>query len=162
MILIAKGKYGQWLTEEGLTLLKGWAREGMTEAMIAERIGIRRETLWEWKNDHPNIANALKEGKEPTDFKVENKLLDSALGYKVTVRKPMKLKTEKYKWKEGKVVEERVEYVEEEIFVPANVIAQIFWLKNRKPHKWRDKPIDDSEIEDIDATRSEVYADADS
>lgn len=158
MILIAK--YEPWLEEEGLTLLEGWAREGLTEDAIAAKIGIRRETLWAWKKRFPNISNALKVGKEPTDFKVENKLLDSALGYRVTLKKPMKLKTEKYKWKEGKVVEERVEYVEEEIFIPGNVIAQIFWLKNRKPHKWRDKPIDDSEIEDIDATRDEVYSDA--
>ena len=162
MILIAKGKYEQWLTEEGLTLLKGWAREGMTEAMIAERIGIRRETLWEWKKTYPNIDNALKEGKEPADFKVENKLFESALGFKITVRKPMKLKTEKYKVNEGRIIEERIEYVDEEIYIPPSNIAQIFWLKNRKPNKWRDKPIDDSDIEDIDATRSEVYADADS
>lgn len=36
--------------------------------------------------------------------------------------------------------EERIEYAEEQVVVPANVTAQIFYLKNRKPDKWKDKP----------------------
>lgn len=160
MIRIAKAKYEQWLTEDGLIVLEGWAREGLTDELIASKIGIASSTLYEWKNRYPEISEALKTGKEPTDFRVENKLLDSALGFKVKIKKPIKLKTEKYKVNEGKIIEERVEYVEEEIYIPPSNIAQIFWLKNRKPNKWRDKPIDDSEIEDIDATRDEVYSDA--
>lgn len=38
--------------------------------------------------------------------------------------------------------EERIEYAEEQVVVPANVTAQIFWLKNRKPDKWKDKPVE--------------------
>lgn len=160
MIRIAKAKYEQWLTEDGLIVLEGWAREGLTDELIASKIGIASSTLYEWKNRYPEISEALKTGKEPTDFRVENKLLDSALGFKVKIKKPIKLKTEKYKVNEGKIIEERVEYVEEEIYIPPSNIAQIFWLKNRKPNKWRDKSIDDSEIEDIEATRDEVYSDA--
>lgn len=29
---------------------------------------------------------------------------------------------------------------EEQVVVPANVTAQIFWLKNRRADKWKDKP----------------------
>ena len=36
--------------------------------------------------------------------------------------------------------EERIEYAEEQVVVPANVTAQIFYLKNRRPEKWKDKP----------------------
>lgn len=28
-------------------------------------------------------------------------------------------------------------------WIPPNTAAQIFWLKNRRPDKWRDKPEDD-------------------
>jgi len=35
---------------------------------------------------------------------------------------------------------------EEEIHMPADTTAQIFWLKNRKPSKWKDKQ--DIDIED--------------
>lgn len=144
-----------------MTLLSGWAREGLTDEQISKKIGINPATLYKWKNEHSEIDNALKKGKEPVDFEVEKKLLDSALGFRVVLKKPMKLKTEKYKAGQGRIIEERVEYVDEEIYIPPSNIAQIFWLKNRKPNKWRDKPVDDSEIEDIEATRDEVYADAD-
>ena len=40
-------------------------------------IGIRRETLYVWKNKYPNISNALKKGKEVVDRLVENALLIS-------------------------------------------------------------------------------------
>ena len=36
--------------------------------------------------------------------------------------------------------EERIEYAEEQVVVPANVTAQIFWLKNRRPEKWAGVP----------------------
>lgn len=160
MILIAKGKFERWITEEGLTLLKGWARKGMTDEAIAKKIDISPSTFYEWKNRFPEFSEAIKVGKEPADFTVEEKLYESAKGYKVTLRKPMKLKKEVFKVNEGRIIEERVEYVDEEVYIPANVVAQIFWLKNRMPNVWRDKPIDDSEIEDIEATRDEVYADA--
>lgn len=140
MILIAKGKFDRWRTPEGLTLLEGWARDGLTDEDLARKIGINRATFYDWKNRFSDISDAVKKGKEIVDFEVERKLLDSALGFKVTVRKPIKVKTEKQKVGEGKIVEERIVYAEEEIYVPPNATSQIFWLKNRRPDKWRDKP----------------------
>lgn len=78
---MAKGKYEYWLTEDGLTLLEGWARDGLTDEQIAEKLDIRRETLYAWKNKYPNISNALKKGKEVIDRQVENALLKRALGF---------------------------------------------------------------------------------
>ena len=37
----------------------------------------------------------------------------------------------------------------DEVHIPADTTAQIFWLKNRKPDKWRDKPLV-TQGEDID------------
>lgn len=71
---------------------------------------------------------------------MENALFKSATGYTVKVMKPMKLKEEKQKVGEGRIVTERVEYVEEEVYIPPQTAAQVFWLKNRRPDKWRDKP----------------------
>nr|DAE40487.1 MAG TPA: terminase small subunit [Caudoviricetes sp.]DAP09870.1 MAG TPA: terminase small subunit [Caudoviricetes sp.] len=53
----------------------------------------------------------------------------------------MKVKTVKVDGKK-RLEEERIEYAEEEVVVPANVTAQIFYLKNRKPDKWKDKPVE--------------------
>lgn len=116
-------KFDDWLTDEGLIKIEGWARDGLTEEQIASNMGIGRTTLFEWKNKFPNILNALKRGKEVVDRQVENALLKRALGYRydeVT--------------KEGGVV---TKVVTKE--VQPDTTAQIFWLKNRKPEVWRDK-----------------------
>lgn len=50
-------------------------------------------------------------------------------------KKPIKLKKVMVDGKK-RLEEERVEYVEEQVVVPANVTAQIFYLKKRRPDKW--------------------------
>lgn len=136
---MAKGKYEKWLTEEGLLLLEGWARNGLTDEQIAHNMGISVATLYNWKSKHLEILESLKKGKEVVDIQVENALLKKALGIKETVKKAIKVKEVKYD--EGKRVSEKehIEYVDEEVFVPPDTTAQIFWLKNRQPDKWRDK-----------------------
>lgn len=99
---MAKGKYQRWLEPDGLLLLEGWARDGLTDEQIAHNMGITAKTLYVWKNEYSDICEALKKGKEVVDYQVENALLNKALGGDTT--------------------------------------AQIFWLKNRRPDKWRDKP----------------------
>ena len=137
------------MTDDGLLRIEGWARDGLTEEQIAKNIGVNVKTLWDWKNKFDPICNALKRGKEPVDIEVENALLKSALGYTITIKKTIKIKEEKQKAGEGKIVTERIEYVEEEIHIPAQVPAQIFWLKNRKPEQWRDKRnVVDAEADD--------------
>ena len=78
---MAKGKYQRWLEPDGLLLLEGWARDGLTDEQIAGNVGITATTLYEWKNRFPEISEALKKGKEIVDIQVENALLKRALGY---------------------------------------------------------------------------------
>ncbi len=136
---MAKSKYAKWLEPEGLLLLEGWARDGLTDEQIAHNMGISRKTLAEWKKKYGDISDTLKKGKEVVDIQVENALLKKALGMKETVKKAIKVREVKYN--DGKRVSEKehIEYVDEEVFVPPDTTAQIFWLKNRKPDKWRDK-----------------------
>lgn len=68
---------------------------------------------------------------------MENELFESCKTRTVTVKKPFKLKTVKVDGKK-RLEEERIEYAEEQVVVPANVTAQIFYLKNRRPEKWGD------------------------
>lgn len=137
---MAKGKYADWITSDGLLLLEGWARDGLTDEQIAHNIGVNVKTLWDWKTRFDPICNAIKKGKAPVDLEVENALLKKALGFTVTVKKPIKLKTKKQLKDKGTIEEERIEYADEEIYIPPETAAQIFWLKNRRPDKWRDKP----------------------
>lgn len=125
---MANGKYQQWLEPEGLTLLEGWARDGLTDEQIAGNIGINTSTLYDWKNKFPKISEALKKGKEVVDIQVENALLKRALGYEF-----QETRVEKSD-KDGTKIIQILKHI------PADTTAQIFWLKNRRPDKWRDKP----------------------
>jgi hypothetical protein len=52
----------------------------------------------------------------------------------------VKVKTKRQLKDKGTIEEEHIEYVEEEVYIAPDTTAQIFWLKNRRPDKWRDKP----------------------
>jgi len=135
-----KGKYHDWLTEEGLTKLEGWARDGLTDEQIAHNIGIAVGTLYDWKNRFPEFSEALKKGKEVIDIQVENALLKRALGYEYEETKVMVDA-------DGK---KRVERIKKQ--VQPDVTAQIFWLKNRRPDRWRDK----QELETTENTKTVI------
>lgn len=60
---MAKGKYQRWLEPDGLLLLEGWARDGLTDEQLAEKMGINPATLYDWKNKHPEISEALKRAR---------------------------------------------------------------------------------------------------
>lgn len=135
----AKGKYEKWLEPDGLLCLEAWARDGLTDQQIADKMNIHVATLYEYKKGFSEIDEALKRGKEPVDIEVENALLKKAKGFKETIKKPMKLKTVYYNNGKRDKEEETVQMVEEEVYIPPDTTAQIFWLKNRKSDQWRDK-----------------------
>lgn len=134
-------KFDQWLAREGLLRIQGWARDGLTEKDISKNMRIGASTLREWKAKFPPIGEALKEGKDVADRVVENALYKSACGYTVTITEPIKVKRIIYDEETGRKVREYEEVVEatKQLHIPAQVTAQIFWLKNRKPAQWRDK-----------------------
>lgn len=132
-------KATDWLQPEKLLLLEAWARDGLFDDQIAKNMGVSEGTLYNYKKKYPEIANAFKKGKEVVDVEVENALFKKAIGYNVTIQKAFKLKDIIYE--NGKKVSEteRIEYADEEVHVPADTTAQIYWLKNRKRKEWRDK-----------------------
>lgn len=153
----------KWTEEDNLLRLEGWARSGLTDKQIAEeKIGVAESTFTGWKKRYPAIYDALKKGKAPVDIEVENATLKMALGYTVTLKKPMKVKTEKHLAGKGKIIEERVEYVDEEIYIAPNSVNQIFWLKNRMPDKWKDKPEarDETALNKLDQILKTIYDNA--
>lgn len=77
--IVVRALYKEWLTEEKLTLLKGWKRNGLTDEQIAHNMGINVRTLWRWKAEHKEMKEALKVGKEVANFIVENKLFQKAI-----------------------------------------------------------------------------------
>lgn len=135
---MAKGRYQEWLTEEGLLQLESWARNGLTDVQIASNMGITRSTLNEWKKKYPDISDTLKRGKEVVDIQVENALLKRALGY--SYDEVTRERVIDHDPSTGNIVGAHMEItkiVKKE--VQGDTTAQIFWLKNRRPEDWRDK-----------------------
>lgn len=145
------------MTTDGLLRVKGWARDGLNDKQIAHNIGISRDTFYRWAREHSDFSDAIKEGKAPIDIEVENALLKSALGHTVKIRRAIKLRSKQQLKDRGTIEEEHIEYVDEEVYVPPQTVAQIYWLKNRLPSKWRDNP-DESDNAEVLERLTELLA----
>lgn len=129
--------YNEWATEENLLKLGAWARDGLTDKDMANNIGIAPSTFNEWKNKHPEFKDTLKKNKEVADIIIENALFKRATGYD-TIEE-----TIEYVNNEGARVE--IKRTQKTKHIPADITAQIFWLKNRKGKVWREKKPEEDE-----------------
>ena len=136
MIIIAKSKY-ETDVKPRLIEIEAWKRDGLTNEQIMKNLGIGRDSFYRYKDKYSEFSDALKKGKEVADIEVENALFKRAIGYKY-----------KEVIKEVKEIDgKKTTYVKEVIKeMPGDVGVQIFWLKNRKSSKWKDKQ--DIDIED--------------
>lgn len=124
----AKGKYERWRTPEGLTLLRGWTRDGLTDKEIAERIGVARQTLYDWQGRYADIADAMRSGREVINYAVEDCLIKRVTGYDA-------VETRTEYDPEGNVVRE----IQQVRHVPPDTGAIEFWLKNRMRERYHDQ-----------------------
>ena len=163
---MARAEYKKWQEPDNLIKLQGWARDGLTNEQIAQKIGVRRETISVWCSKYPNIANALKKGKEVVDIEIENSLISTmkkhtvtTTTYKMVKKDEFNLKAERAKFvnvykldhpeaskqeiliatAENVDVYEKIPISKTVTEVDPNVSAAIFWLKNRRPDKFRDQ-----------------------
>lgn len=123
--------YKDWITDDGVVLIGGWCRQGLTNEDIAHNIGIHVSTLYDWKNKYTEISDALKSGKEVADFRVENALYKNAIGFEYEETKVIREKDDNGKDRQ------RVEKTTKKS--TPNTTAQIYWMKNRMYDHWRDR-----------------------
>lgn len=119
---MAKSKYDR-IVQPKLDVIEGWMRAGLTLDDVAHNLGISPVTLFKYRDEHPELSEALNNGKAVADIRVENALYKSATGYTFT---------DEVATPSGKVVQVTK-------YEKPNVTAAIFWLKNRKPSDWRDQ-----------------------
>lgn len=124
-----------WLTDDRLAQLEQWARSGLTDTQIAHNMGIGRSTLHRWKTSEAVIAAALRRGKTVADLEVEGALFRRATGYDAT---------EERIDCEGGI---EIRRTTTRRHIPPDTVAAIFWLKNRRPDKWRDKQQVEAEVD---------------
>lgn len=112
-----------WTTKENLARVRGWFRNGLTDEEVCKKMDIGVTTLYRWKQESPELRQAIIDGKAPFDDMVEEALFKRAIGYEVT---------------EGRINEDGTKVMIKK-HIPPDTTAGIFWLKNRRKDKWRDK-----------------------
>lgn len=135
-----KGKYDDWLTEDGLLQITGWVREGLTVEEIAQkRIGISKSTFMEWQKRFPEFLDAVKKGRAPVAEKIENNFY-SRCEWQQIEETTVEITTNP---NGTKVIHEKTV----KKWVPPSDSCLIFALKNLKG--WTNKP-DKAEKEQLD------------
>ncbi len=106
--------------------------QSLTDKALAYLLGIAEDTLYRWKDRHPEFAEAIFRGKHLADAEVASKMHERAVGTVVRKQKPVVLSG-------GKDEPATVEIVDFEEEVPADVGAGFKWLALRQREKWHEK-----------------------
>lgn len=115
-------RYAPKFTPKLLSHLILLARRGFTDKQMAELLGVSCRSIDNWKASG-KLTPEFKAGKRTADRRVEYSLYERATGYNFP--------EEKIFCEAGVVT--RVATMKH---VPADVTAQIFWLKNRDRANW--------------------------
>ena len=157
-----KGKYQDYLTEDGLLRIESWASDGLTNEQIAKNIGVSRQTLDNWCKKHVDILDAIKKGRAPVVRELENALIRKAQGFEYE-----EVTTEMWVDDNG---EKRQKVSKHKKYSAPDTSALIFLLKNYKPNKYRNyNDLTKKQIEtemrkveaEIDKINFEIRVDAD-
>lgn len=144
---VKRGKYHDWLTDDGLLRIESWASDGYTNTDIAKNIGISYTTMKVWLKKYPTIASALKRGREPVVRKLETTLINKALGFEYE-------ETETYLEDVDGQQKKRVKRIKKQSLPDTG--ALIFLLKNYKPNKYRN--YNDLTVKQIETDIAKVEA----
>src|SRR6516225_8333043 len=98
---------------------------GMTDIEVADILGISLATPYRWKLEHPGFSRVFKLGKAEADDRVERSLYSRAIGYDYVAEKPAMTR------RGQKTMQYRAH-------IPPDTAAAVWYLKNRRPDRWRD------------------------
>jgi len=106
---------------------------GSTDAELADFFEVKEKTINNWKKEHPQFLQSIKEGKRIADATVTESLYKSANGYE-------------HPDTDIRVVNNEIVETPIMKYYPPHPTSMIFWLKNRQKDKWRDKTETDSNV----------------
>lgn len=104
---------------------------GATLLELAYKFKVSRKTIINWMHDHPDFAKVIRIGGDVADNRVELTAFEKATGYVLEET----IKNTEYD-AEGNPVE-TVTTVERTL--PPDNTMLMFWLKNRRGDRWKDK-----------------------
>ena len=146
-IIIAKGKYHEWLTPDGLLLIKSFARDGLSDKEIArDKLHISTQTFYDWVKRFPDFSETIKKGRAPVNVVVEDTFFAEKL--KGNYVSEETTETTINKDADGKIIGSSTHKRISKRFIPADTTAMIFYLKCRMGNKYNDKQVpNDAKIE---------------
>jgi hypothetical protein len=99
--------------------------QGATRADLADRFGVTINTVVAWQLEHQEFSDSCKQGRETADDRVEQSFYERAIGYTYDSEKLFVI--------EGEVIRAPIKE-----HVPPDPRAAEFWLRNRRPDRWKD------------------------
>ncbi len=125
----------------------GFTAADLINALLSEPDKkVRSKMIKEFSERHEDVAKFLADHADLINAEVEAALIGAAVGGTHTEKEVS------YKGGRKSVKTKRVKAL-------PNVTALQFLLKNRLPGKYSDKPVGDTEIEDVSGIEEELYGD---
>jgi Response regulator containing a CheY-like receiver domain and an HTH DNA-binding domain len=134
-----KNKYDEVILPR-LEEIKKLLAKGTSEKEIANYLGISYTTWKTHKRNIPSFSTVVKDSRRKAIDDLENAMFTSALGFTKKIKKAMKLKEVVYE--NGKRLKEieRIEFYEEEVYIPPSVACMQFLLKNWAKERYSNNP----------------------
>lgn len=132
-----------------LDKISQWAKDGATAKEIAGKLKIAYSTFRKYLDDgekgderYSALSAAYAQACEVPDDEVEAALYKRSTGYTARVAKTFKVKVTEFDEHTGRKIREYEKLVEgyDEVHVPADTNAMIFYLVNRRPERWQRDP----------------------
>lgn len=112
-----------------------YCEAGASIADLCKHFNVKsRQTIYNWANKYPEFEQALRTGSGIADDMAEHSMFRRVMGYEYT---EVKTVTENRDTPNGKETVTRTEKIKKQ--VAPDVDAGKFWLKNRRPHLWKEK-----------------------
>ncbi len=121
-----------------LDIIASWSRNGAPEEEIAKKLDVAYSTFRQYKAEHEELQEVMRLQREHADLDIENALFKKAKGHIVSVKKAFKCREVYYDDHGRRCEKEEIKTAEEDMYIPPDTVAAIFYLKNRKPEVWKD------------------------
>jgi hypothetical protein len=119
---------------------------GSTPSELAKFFGVGGSIITMWLNRHSDFRDAVEDATKNCNVRVMERLFRQCMGYRYKVERLF------YDGKVGKIV--KGTYTE---YARPETQAMIYWLKNRMPDKWQDKPLEGPAGEALSAELNKLF-----
>lgn len=110
-------------------IVRGMLSMGIKESVIRNILKVSSATFLNWQKAHPELKEAIEEGKELSTATIVAAHIRSAIGYTIETKKIEKDSS-------GTIIKE----ITEQKYIKPSVPAQINILANRDRENWGDRP----------------------